>query len=68
MEDEQGGIHADSTDIAGNDIQLLLEWRDFLWLGLDRGEDLSLGSELADDDREEPALSLLNLGSGQEHW
>jgi hypothetical protein len=68
VENQQSCVHANSANIASDHIQLFLEWRYFFGLGFNGREDLTLGGQLTDDDGEEPALTLLNLRTGEEHW
>ena len=63
MEDQQRSIHADSSDIASNNIELILDWPHFIGLGLNGCQDLSLSSQITYDNYKEPALSLLDLGT-----
>lgn len=61
MENQEGGVHSDSTDIGGNDVKLQLQGSYFLWFGSDGRENLSFSGEITDNNTKEPSLPSLNL-------
>jgi len=63
MDDQNGTVHTEFTDISSNFLKFLLKWGFFSGFLLNSIQNLVLACELSDNSTNEPPLSSLDLGS-----
>ena len=67
MDDEDGAVHTELTNISSNDLKLVLERSSFIGLLLDSSENLVLTGVGSNNNGEEPTLTSLDLSSREDN-
>ena len=68
VDDEDGSVHTELTNIQGDNIKFILKWSCLIWLFLNGGENLTLTGHISDNAAKEPSLTGLDLSTREKNW